>query len=132
MPTRIFPPIVTKIKAFGKKSPYEAGIVAIDVYFRNDNDKPIRLNLDTIELVISQPDEARQRLGPLSPEDVADRTILEPMQSENPATSVISHRGSNSGKGKDWNEMVAAFDPSRLERMFCRPMRLPTGFSSSI
>src|ERR1035437_1149644 len=24
---------------FGKKSPYEAGIVAINVYFRNDNDK---------------------------------------------------------------------------------------------
>src|ERR1035437_5100154 len=42
---------------FGKKSPYEAGIVAIAVYFRNDNDSPIRLNLETIRLVISPPGE---------------------------------------------------------------------------
>lgn len=95
--------------AFSKKSPYEAGIVAIDVYFRNDNDAPIRLNPDTIELVVSVPDEARQRLGPLSPEDVADRTILNAH-----ANPKIRPRlpfptgGSNSGKGKDWNEMVTA------------------------
>src|SRR5713101_6299554 len=25
---------------FGKKNPYDAGILAIEVYFRNDNDKP--------------------------------------------------------------------------------------------
>jgi hypothetical protein len=40
---------------FGKTSPYEAGIVAINVYFQNDNDSPIRLNLDTILLMISAP-----------------------------------------------------------------------------
>ena len=40
---------------FGKHSPYAAGIVAIDVYFRNDNNTPIRLNPDTIRLEISLP-----------------------------------------------------------------------------
>ena len=52
---------------FGKKSPHDAGIVAIDVYFRNDNDAPIRINPDTIELVVSPPDEQRQRLAPFLP-----------------------------------------------------------------
>ena len=32
---------------FGKNSFYNAGIIAIDVYFRNDNNAPIRLNLAT-------------------------------------------------------------------------------------
>src|ERR1019366_8232875 len=93
---------------FGKKSPYEAGIVAINVYFRNDNDKPIRLNLDTIQLVIAQPGMERQRLGPLSPEDVADRTLLKnasnPTVRRRPLSFPVTV--SNSGKGKDWNEMT--------------------------
>src|SRR5579863_10772460 len=62
-------------EVFGKDSFYNAGIVAIDVYFRNDNDVPIRVNPGTIQLVISQPGQDRQRLGALSPEDVADRTL---------------------------------------------------------
>ena len=65
-----------KKEVFGKDSFYAAGIIAIDVYFKNDNNVPIRLNPETIQLVISQPGLDRQRLGPLSPEDVADRTLL--------------------------------------------------------
>jgi hypothetical protein len=61
---------------FGKKPPYDAGIIAIDVYFKNDNDLPIRLDPNTMELVISQPGQQRQRLGALSPDDVADRALL--------------------------------------------------------
>src|SRR5438105_4469659 len=61
---------------FGKTSPYEAGIVAINVYFRNDNDSPIRINLDTILLMISVPRQDHERLLPLSPGEVADRAIL--------------------------------------------------------
>ena len=94
-------------ETFGKKSPYDAGIVAIDVYFRNDNDAPIRLNPGTIELVVSLPDEARQRLAPLSPEDVADRTLM--MKASNPKVRPrlpFPIGGSDSGKGKDWNDMV--------------------------
>jgi hypothetical protein len=93
---------------FGKKSPYEAGIVAIDVYFRNDNDKPIRLNLDTIQLVIAIPGQQRQRLEPLSPEDVADRTLLSKASNPTIRRRPLSFPGttSNSGKSKDWNEMT--------------------------
>ncbi len=56
---------------FGKKTPYDAGIIAIDVYFRNDGPRPIRLNLNTIRLTISMPNETDQELAPLRPEAVA-------------------------------------------------------------
>jgi len=95
---------------FGKKSPYEFGLVAIDIIFRNDNDSPIRLNPETIQLLISLPGVDRQRLNPLSPEDVADRTILN--AHANPSVKrrlpFPTGGGSNSGKGKDWNEMVTS------------------------
>ncbi len=56
---------------FGKKNPYGVGIVAIDVYFRNDGPLPIRINLDTIRLTISMPNETDQELAPLRAEAVA-------------------------------------------------------------
>ncbi len=52
---------------FGKHSPYEGGVLAIDVYFRNDNDSPIRVNLQTVRLRIGQPGGSRRRLDPISP-----------------------------------------------------------------
>jgi hypothetical protein len=92
---------------FGKNSFYAAGIIAIDVYFKNDNNVPIRLNPQTIELIISQPDRDRQRLGSLSPEDVADRTLL------TANSNIRAHRpfpfpgsSSSSGHSKDWVEMT--------------------------
>jgi hypothetical protein len=94
-------------EVFGKNSPYVAGIVAIDVYFRNDNNVPVRLNPDTIQLVISQPGLERQRLGPLSPEEVADRTLLKA------ESNIRAHRpfpfpgtSSGGGRSKDWTEMT--------------------------
>jgi hypothetical protein len=65
-----------KKEIFGKRSPYDAGIVAIEVYFKNDNELPIRLNPNTMELVITVPGLQRQRIEALSPDDVADRAVL--------------------------------------------------------
>jgi hypothetical protein len=63
-------------EVFGKESPFAYGIVAIEVFFKNDNELPIRLNPGTIQLVISAPSLERQRLGALSPDEVADRSVL--------------------------------------------------------
>ena len=52
---------------FGKKTPYQRGIVAIEVYFQNGNDTPIRVDLSTIRLVVALPGEQKQNLPPLSP-----------------------------------------------------------------
>lgn len=91
---------------FGKNSPFPAGIAAIEVYFRNDNNVPIRLNLDTIRLVISLPGVERQRLEPLSPEEVANRALLK--ADANPKMRrpfPFPNSGGGNGKSKAWNQM---------------------------
>ena len=115
---------------FGKKSPYEAGIVAINVYFRNDNDKPIRLNLDTIQLAIAQPGMERQRLGPLSPEDVADRTLLNKASNPIIRRRPLSFPGtvSNSGKSKEWNELATTLRSISLGTDVLPPHATTHGF----
>src|SRR6266567_5895756 len=57
---------------FGKTSPYEAGIVAINVYFKNDNDSPIRINPNRVLLTISVPRQDHEKLLPLTPAEVAN------------------------------------------------------------
>jgi hypothetical protein len=107
--TIIADPYVTSERyaaAFGKNSPFASGIAAIDVYFRNDNDAPIRLDLNTIRLVVSLPGAERQQLEPLSPEEVADRALLK--ADANPKARrpfPFPNSGGGGGKGKAWNEM---------------------------
>jgi hypothetical protein len=118
-----------KKEVFGKNSLYAAGIVAIDVYFRNDNNMPIRLNPETIQLVISQPGQDRQRLGLLSPEDVADRTLLKA------ESNIRAHRpfpfpgpSSNSGHSKDWVEMTTTLRSVALGTDVLPPHATTHGF----
>jgi hypothetical protein len=93
---------------FGKTSPYEGGMVAIDIYFRNDNDSPIRINLDTIQLMISVPRQDREKLLPLSAEEVADRATLKAQANPRASRLPFPRSASASGKGKAWDEMHSA------------------------
>ena len=43
-------------------TPYEAGILALEVFFRNDNDKPIRLKLDTMRLLVNLAGQSPQSI----------------------------------------------------------------------
>ena len=101
-----FVPVNRYKETFGKTSPYTAGIIAIDVFFRNDNSTPIRLNLNAIRLVISLPEVERQRLEPLSPEEVADRTILNADANPKPRRPFpFPDYSGGHKKSKAWNEM---------------------------
>jgi len=115
---------------FGKTSPYEAGIVAINVYFRNDNDTPIRINLDTILLMISVPRRDHEKLLPLTADEVADRAILKARA--NPSATrrpfPFPGSGSASGKGKAWDEMHAALLPLVLSNEVLPPHTTIHGF----
>jgi hypothetical protein len=115
---------------FGKMSPYEAGIVAIAVYFRNDNDSPIRLNLETIRLVVSPPGEDRQRLAALSPEEVADRALLKANANPSVPRRPLSFPGygSKSGKGKAWDEMATSLGSVVLATDVLPPHATTHGF----
>jgi hypothetical protein len=118
-----------KKEVFGKNSFYLAGIIAIDVYFKNDNNVPIRLNPETIQLVISQPGQERQRLSLLSPEDVADRTLL------TANSNIRAHRpfpfpgsSSSSGHSKDWVEMTTTLRSVALGTDVLPPHATTHGF----
>lgn len=118
-----------KKEIFGKDSPFPAGIVAIDVYFRNDNTAPIRLNQETIQLLISQPDRERQRLDALSPEDVADRTLLK-AESNVRARRPFPFPGStlDSKHSKEWVAMTTALHAVALGTDVLAPHATMHGF----
>jgi hypothetical protein len=56
---------------FGKSNPFQAGVLPVDVYFRNDTDEAMQIDLTTVRLDISQPGEDRQRIVALTPRQVA-------------------------------------------------------------
>jgi hypothetical protein len=57
---------------FPKDCPFDYGIMAIDVYFKNDGALPVRINLATIRLTITHERSANEELPPLSSNDVAN------------------------------------------------------------
>ena len=61
---------------FPKKSPFAGGVIAIHVRIQNDNDQGIRVNPETIRLLVQIDEDNRQELEPLAPDDVADDVML--------------------------------------------------------
>jgi hypothetical protein len=112
---------------FGKHSPFPAGIIAIDVYFRNDNNIPVRVNLNTVRLVISLPGVERQRLEPLSPEEVTNRTLLK--ADANPRLPrPFPFPSSGGGKSKAWKEMDAMLRSVAVSSDVVPPIGVTHGF----
>jgi hypothetical protein len=91
---------------FGKHSPYDAGLIAIDLLFRNDNDLPVRINLKTMQLLVSIPGGSRQRLDPLLPEDVADRVLAKRPKDPSPRFPVPRVGAPPSPHNREWEEFV--------------------------
>jgi hypothetical protein len=91
---------------FGKHSPYDAGLIAMDVFFRNDNDIPVRVNLKTMELLVAVPGDSRQHINPLSPEEVADRVLAKRPKDPTPRFPVPRVGAPPSPHNKDWQEFV--------------------------
>jgi hypothetical protein len=115
---------------FGKHTPYEAGILALEVYFRNDNDSPIRVNLDTVRLVISEPGESRQRLEPLSAEEVADGVLLKPAQdpSQRRRRFPLPGAGVKTGRDKNWDELAGTLRSALMSSEVLPPHATTHGF----
>jgi hypothetical protein len=90
---------------FHKKSPFAAGIVAIQVAFRNDSDDSMKINLERIRLNINISEEEHQALDPLSSQQAADVIT-------NPGTKNVTKRrlpiplgGPKVGRDKKWTEV---------------------------
>jgi len=60
---------------FPKKSPFAAGIVAMQVIFRNDSNESMKVSLDRIRLSFQIDQDNRQELQALTPAQVADEVL---------------------------------------------------------
>lgn len=112
---------------FGKHSPYDAGLIAIDLLFRNDNDLPIRVTLKTIQLLVSIPGESRQRLDPLSPEEVADAVLSKKPKDPTPRFPIPRIGAPPSPHNKEWEEFAADVRSAALNTDLLPPHAMTHG-----
>jgi len=61
---------------FQKKTPFGAGIVALKLSIRNDNDEAVKVNLHRIRLLVQLDQDNKQELEALTADDVADAVML--------------------------------------------------------
>lgn len=71
---------------FGKADPYKAGLLAVDVYFRNDMKDPVHVDLSAIRLNVDAPNGEKFHLEPLSLKQAAD-AIAHPKGPSSPKAS---------------------------------------------
>jgi hypothetical protein len=95
---------------FPKRSPFAKGIVAIHVSFRNDNDHGVKIDLQSIRLLVLVSEDNRQQLLPLSAEDVADTVLLkdngkDPTSKRNPLPIPIPGSGAKSQRDGNWTAL---------------------------
>jgi hypothetical protein len=96
---------------FGKQNPYGAGIVALDVYFRNDNDSPVKVDLSTVRLVVGEGGDDPQHIEPLTPDDAADTVLLTGPRPAKPSLPSIYPKG---GHDKQWTALDDALRAASL------------------
>jgi hypothetical protein len=88
---------------FPKKNPFAAGIVALRLSIRNDNDEAVKLNLHRIQLLVQLDADNKQELEALTADDVADAVMLrqngkDPTARRLPIPLPISRHGTRIGR----------------------------------
>jgi hypothetical protein len=92
---------------FPKKSPFAAGVIAMQVTFRNDSDESLKVGLERIRLAVQIDQDNRQELQALSAGQVADE-ILKPGgkdPSKSRAKIPLPVSIPKSGNDKKWKEI---------------------------
>ena len=90
---------------FPKKSPFAAGIVAVQVVFRNDSDDSMKISLERIRLNLTLSEEDHQALYPLSPEEAADVITHPSTKNVTSKRLPIPLGGPKIGRDKKWTEV---------------------------
>ena len=90
---------------FHKKSPYAAGIVALQVVFRNDSDDSLKVNLERIRLNVTLSEEDHQALDALTSEQAADVILRPSLKNLGRSRFPIPIGGPKIGRDKKWVEM---------------------------
>jgi hypothetical protein len=107
---------------FPKKSPYAAGILAVQVTVRNDTDDSVKVNLERVRLLVALSDDNRQQIEPLSAAAVAD-IVLNPIVKDPTARRKIPFpvgipRG---GHDKKWEGLEKAAQDAGMRESIVAP-----------
>lgn len=113
---------------FPKRTPYEGGILALEVFFRNDNDLPIRINLKTMELLVGVPGAARQHIENLSPEEVADRVLAKSKPKEPRRPLPIPRLSPPPQHDKNWEQFAGEMRSAGVATDLLPPHATTHGF----
>jgi hypothetical protein len=105
---------------FPKKSPFAAGIIAIQVVFRNDSDDSMKINLERIRLNLTLSEEDHQALYPLTPEEAAD-VITRPSTKKLTARRLPPLSGPKVGKDKKWTEVEQSMREAGVQASVVAP-----------
>lgn len=116
---------------FGKKHPYDAGLLPVEVFFKNETNKAIRVHLEDIRLVISPPGSARQRIEPLAYETVIEKTLHKKKggpEVKRPRLPIPLPRSAGDDRSKEWKKLEAAWAPYLLTGDVLPPQSVMRGF----
>jgi hypothetical protein len=114
---------------FTGKTPYEAGILALEVFFRNDNESPIRLKFATMRLLVDRAGEAPQRIQPLTAEEVADRVLFKtPSDPRLSRLPLPGTRRPSSNRDKNWQAFAARIKAAGIRSDIVGPKSTVRGF----
>jgi hypothetical protein len=92
---------------FPKMSPFLAGVLAVQVAFRNDSPESLRINLERIRLTVQLDAENKQEVQPLTADQLAD-AVLKPAAKDPTAKRQrlpIPVPTSHAGRDKHWTEL---------------------------
>lgn len=113
---------------FGKKHPYQAGLLAVEVIIRNDNTRPVRLDLKELRLLLSPPGNSRQRLAPLELDVVIEKILHKEQGGPNPTVSRLPIPRRRPDRSKDWKEIEARLAPAVFINDILPPQATVRGF----
>src|ERR1700688_4920057 len=103
-----------------KKSPFEAGVLAIKMNFRNDSDESIKIGIERIRLNLTFDENSRQDLPALSSELLAD-AVLHPRIKSSKSRLPIPLPSSPGGRDKHWQEYQKLAEDAGLHASVIAP-----------
>lgn len=106
---------------FPKKSPFAAGIAAVQVAFRNDSDDSMKVNLERIKLNVTVSEEDQQSLFPLTTEQAADVIIHPGSKDVSIKRLPIPLGGPKVGHDKKWMEVEKSLNDAGVQSSVVAP-----------
>jgi hypothetical protein len=106
---------------FPKKSPYAAGMIAIQVIFRNDSDESMKISLERIRLNVNVSEEDHQALYPLSSEQGADLITHPAAKDPTLKRFPIPMGNPKVGKDKKWMEVEQSLRDAGVQASVVAP-----------